>query len=354
MISVRFVSLLLMSSLLSACAVVPDGGRRLPSVDAAWVSESMPSDEIDSVSVWHAGNGGDVVVATAKSGDRLIFLDASDGRMLDRFGESGQATGQFKAPNGIAIDGDLAFVVERDNHRVQVVDLSTKHVLGTFGDSVLRRPFGLWLLAHGGGAFHVFVTDSYDVDAGQSHSQGLDGRVKTFAVRLTGSGVQAELERRFGSTGGEGALHYVESIWGDPPANRLLVADEHPDHRDIKVFDLAGRFTGQILGAGVFAGEPEGIALIKCESGAGYWLVSDQHDSKQAFRLFDRQTLAPVGVFASGDARGVDGIWFQPGRFGRFPAGVLFSQHDNAAVVAFDWRAIASALSLRSDCGTRT
>lgn len=347
----RFVSFVLLSALLSACATVPDGRPRLPSVDAVWVSERMPEDEIDSVSAWQGGNERHVVVATAKSGDRLVFLDASSGRTLDRFGESGQAPGQFRAPNGIAIDGDLAFVVDRDNHRVQVVNLATKRVLGAFGDSVLRRPFGLWLLGHGGGAFHAFVTDSYDVDAGQSYSQGLDGRVKSFAVRVTESGVDAELERRFGSSEGEGALHYVESIWGDPDNNRLLVADEHPDHRDIKIFDLGGRFTGQVLGVDLFVGEPEGITLIECAGGAGYWLVSDQHDSEQAFRLFDRQTLAPVGAFLSKDARMVDGLWFRPGRFGLFPAGALFSQHDNAAVIAFDWRAITAALSLRDDCG---
>lgn len=352
--SCRSILFAVLPALLSACAVLPGGQRALPSVPATWVAAHMPGDEIDSVSLWRRADGKPVAVATAKLGNRLVLLDADDGRLLADYGESGVAPGQFRGPNGVAIDGDLAFVVDRDNRRVQVLDLASRTVLGSFGEEALRRPFGLWLLAHGAGAFHVYVTDSYDIDDGQTYAEGRDGRVKSFAVRIGANGVVAELERSFGEPEGEVALRYVESIWGDPANNRLLVADEYPGHRDIKVFDLAGRHTGQVLGRDIFVGEPEGIALVECSEGGGYWLVSDQHEEHQAYRLFDRHSLSPVAAFRSDDARNVDGIWFQPGRNGRFPGGVVFSQHNDISVVAFDWQAITAALSLRSDCGTVT
>lgn len=355
MTSRRILLSTLLPLLCSACATFPDATRSLPTVPtvaAAWVAENMPGDEIDSVSLWQGdGTMAPMVVATGKKSHRLVLLDADTGRHAGDLGRHGAGPGEYSAPNGVAIDGDLAFVVDRDNRRVQVLALPTGRVVGAFGGSALRRPFGLWLLAHGGGAYHVYVTDSFDVEPGVEQP-GLDGRVKRFAVNISGTGVTAQLEGRFGEMEGEAPLRFVESIWGDPDNNRLLVADEYPAHRDIKVFDLAGRFTGQVIGKGVFAGEPEGMTLIECgDQGDGYWLVSDQHQELQSFHLFDRHALAPVATFRSDDARMVDGLWFQRGRAGRFPGGVLFTQSNDVTVVAFDWLVIAKALSLRSDCG---
>lgn len=350
----RGLSTVLFPLLLAACATTP-GSRpatpSMPAIPATWVAEPLPGDEIDSVSVWRRDDAPAHVIATAKKGHRLVLLDADTGRLAGELGRHGSAPGEFSAPNGIAIDGDLAFVVDRDNRRVQVLQLTSGNVIGTFGDDALRRPFGLWLRVHGGGFYHVYVTDSFDVEPGVE-PPGMDGRVKRYAVRLSGSGLEAQLEGRFGEMEGEAALRYVESVWGDPPHNRLLVADEYPEHRDIKVFDMAGRFTGAVIGQGMFTGEPEGLTLIECgDDGGGYWLVSDQDPDQQAFHLFERRSLARVGSFRSDDARMVDGLWFQPGPSGRFPAGVLFTQSNDITVVAFDWQHIVEALSLRRDCG---
>lgn len=340
---------------LSACASVSGPGREqrpVPTIAAAWVGPDLADDEIDSVSVWHADTGQSTVAATAKSGHRLVLLDGETGQILGQIGKAGTDAGEFKAPNGIAIDGDLAFVVDRDNRRVQVVDLRTRHVVGMFGEPALRRPFGLWLLPHGDGVYHVYVTDSYDIDAGVEWPGGLDGRVKRFAVRIQDDRLDAELESSFGAPDGIDALRYVESIWGDAAHNRLLVADEYPAHRNIKVFDLGGRFTGQVIGEGIFVGEPEGLTLIECADGGGYWLVSDQHAERQAFHLFDRHTLAPAGSFRSDAVRLVDGIWLDRTATARFPGGALFSQHNDTTIVAFDWSTIASALSLPEACAS--
>jgi 3-phytase len=179
----------------------------------------------------------------------------------------------------------------------------------------------------------------------------LGARIKRFDVEVADGRVEARLHGAFGDTRGAGVVRTVESIWGDPEHGRLLVADENPAGRDLKVYDLDGRFTGTLVGSGLFVFEPEGIALVRCAApGEGYWLVSDQHQEQQRFLLFDRRTLAPAGVFVPETTRMVDGIWFQPDAGAPFAGAALFSQHADAAVAAFDWTAISAALDLRPDC----
>ena len=57
--------------------------------------------------------------------------------------------------------GDLLFVVERDNHRVQVLPLPGFAPVGSFGDGELRSPYGLWLTEAAPGELEVYVTDSF-------------------------------------------------------------------------------------------------------------------------------------------------------------------------------------------------
>lgn len=336
--------------LLSGCAL--HEVRPLPVVEARWTSAAARADVVDSVAVWVTPAGDWQVVATAKTGDRLRLHDATDGTFLRPLGGSGEAPGQFRYPNGLFVAGELAFVVERDGRRVQVLDLARNLPLGSFGEAELDTPYGVWVWPQGDGRFRVYVTDSYYTPDRQVPAPDkLGARVKLYDVAVAGDAVQARLLRSFGPTQGEGVLMTVESILGDPFHGRLLVADENASQRNLKVFDLAGRFSGRLVGDGVFGGEPEGMALVACPAGEGYLLVSDQHERDQRIQVFDRASLEHLGAFVPGAARMIDGIWFQPGRHGPFERGALFTQHDDEAVVAFDWRDIATALGLRADCG---
>jgi 3-phytase len=344
-----FIALSLLS--LGACGFV-DTRQSMPLIAERWISEATP-ESIDSVASWRTSEDKMLVFATAKDSGTVRVYDASDGRFLRSLGNAGTALGEFDRPNGIFIVDDLAFVVERDNHRVQVVALDSNRFLGSFGVDDLRVPYGLWVWPQGDRRFRIYVTDSYYTpDDRVPPADQLGERVKLFDVSLDDDAVDARLVRTFGETAGDGVLNTVESIWGDPANGRLLIADENARRLDVKVYDLSGHFTGVLVGSGQFDYEPEGIALIECGTvGDGYWLISDQHASKQVFRLFDRRTLAPVGAFLPQATRMVDGVWFQPGAFAGFVGGALFSQHADKAVVAFDWTAIASTLGLRTDCG---
>ncbi|MBX3724451.1 MAG: phytase [Xanthomonadales bacterium] len=337
--------------LLSGCAL--QGPRQLPVVEARWVSEAARADVLDTVAVWITPAGDWQLVATAKSGGRLRIHDAADGRFLRPLGSEGEGAGQFRYPNGLFVAGDLAFVVERDGARVQVIDLARNLPLGSFGEAELHTPYGAWVWPQGEGRYRVYVTDSYYTpDRQVPPDSALGERVKLYEVTVGGDGLQSRLLRAFGQTRGEGRLLRVESIWGDPTQGRLLVADEHDSQLNIKVYDLEGNYTGPVFGTGVFRFEPEGITLATCPDDQGYVLVSDQDQHDQRIQVFDRVTLAHLGAFRPGIGRMIDGIWFQAGSYGPFRQGALFTQHDDEAVMAFDWRDIATAMGLRDDCGT--
>jgi 3-phytase len=343
---------LLAVAVLAGCVAVGPAGPGAPVIAETWLSVATPAEEIDSVAAWRTHEGALLVLASAKSGDRLRVYDGRDGRFLRSIGSGGEEPGRFRRPNGVFVIDGLAFVVERDNRRVQVLDLSDGRTLGQFGAAELHTPYGLWIGREAPGRYRVYVTDSYYTEQREVPPDAeLGARIKLFDVVVGDGRVDARLRAAFGETAGPGVVRTVESLWGDPEHDRLLVADEDPSGRNIKVYHLDGRFTGTVIGTGLFVFEPEGIALVRCRApGEGYWVVSDQHQDQQRFVLFDRRTLAPAGVFVPRTTRMVDGIWFQADAGPPFVGGALFSQHADAAVAAFDWTAISTALDLRPGC----
>ena len=68
------------------------------------------------------------------------------------------------------------------------------------------------------------------------------------------------------------------------------------------------------------------------------------------FRVFDRATLAPAGVFSGKVTSNTDGETVYAMPTPRFPAGALFALHNDVSLAAFDLRDIARALDLKGDC----
>lgn len=312
-------------------------------VAEAFESASFNADNIDSLAVW-APDGW--LLATAKATDCLLVLKASDGSLVNRFSGSGRGPGQLRRPNGVAVVDDLLLIVERDNHRLQVLRLPGLEPLGVVGEDLLRYPYGVAAYRATSGHVEVFVTDSYQLpDGSVPPPEQLGGRVKHFRLELAGGQLTASLVRTFGPTSGAGILHVVESIAADPEHDRLLIADEAPGSHDIKVFDLEGRFTGRLLGRGLFRAEPEGIALLK-QSQGGYWVTTDQQKARTVFHLFDRRSLVLVGSFTGHVVANTDGIVVASEPVAGFPEGAVFAVHDDASVAAFAWPAVAEALGL--------
>ena len=351
----------LAAALLSFAAC--DGGEQPPATQAAaaadsvaplseaWMSMRDTLDNIDSPAVWHGPGGEHWVLSTAKATDVLVVNDAVTGAFVRRLGASGTGLGQMQRPNGIAIAGDLAFVVERDNHRVQVFRLPAFESLGTFGDKDLRLPYGIAMYAEAPGRFMVYVTDNYEMpDESVPPDSLLGERVRQYRVTVAGSGVRAEPLRAFGDTSGPGVLKVVESIAIDLPNQRLLIAEELETGSHIKVYTPEGKFTGQIMDHGLFPHQAEGIILYACGDTAGYWVTTDQDLTVNTFHVFDRATLRHVGSFRGDSTLNTDGIALTQRGFGSFPSGAFYAIHNDGNVAAFSWAAIADALRLRKDC----
>ncbi|TQM17558.1 3-phytase [Pseudoxanthomonas sp. 3HH-4] len=348
--------------LLAACSTAPLHTSTPPApppktaadaiIPEAWVSEPVAGNELDSLVAWPTEDGQVWLIATAKATHHLAIYDADTGQRLRTVGASGDAVGQFNRPNGIAVFGDLLFVAERDNHRVQAFRLPEFAPLGAFGADVLRAPYGLWVHETAPGELELFVTDSFMADFRTMKlppMEELVGRVKRFQVRVEEGGkLETRLLGQFGDTGAAGALRMVESIAGDPAHGRLLIAEE--DRRvgsTLRDYTLAGHYNGRSLAT--FDADAEGITLWACSADAGYWVAVDQLTPTR-FRVFDRATLAPAGVFSGKVTSNTDGETVYAMPTARFPAGALFALHNDVSLAAFDLRDIARALDLQGDC----
>jgi len=326
-----------------------------PEIVEAWRSSAHADDELDSLATWPTPEGSTWLIATAKRTHQLRVFDADTGAVLRTVGTRGAMPGQFDRPNGIAVHGDLVFVAERDNHRVQVFSLPDFTPLAAFGANDLLSPYGLWVHETAPDTFEIYITDSFM--EGTDHKQvpdfaSLDQRVRRYRFEShDGGSPRVTALGGFGATDPQIALRIVESIAGDAAHDQLLVADEDVRHNaTVHVYTLEGAYTGRALPAGTFDAEPEGIALWSCSVDGGYWIVADQLRPRTVFRVFHRAQLTPAGSFTGAHVAATDGITLHPSPTARFPAGALFAVDDDASVVAFDLRAVATALQLDPDC----
>jgi len=343
-------------------------------VAEAFVTAATPADNLDSPAVWRAPNGRLWLLATAKQGDSLAIFDGDNGERVGQYGRSGAAMGQFRRPNGIAVVGDLAFVVERDNHRVQVLQLSLPPArsaqpgvvdrrtpqlrpLAGFGQDELQQPYGLWVRQIEPGALEAIVTDAYMAGEDASGNEiappldQLGRRMQRYRIELSAGAPRVRHLGAFGDTSADGAIRVPESVWGDPAHDRLLIAEEDlATGTALREYGLDGRYRGRTIGRELFKAQAEGIALWQCADGSGYWIATDQYKDRSAFHVFDRVTLQHLGAFAGRTVGNTDGVWLQQVGSVRFPDGVFYAVHDDQAVGAFDWRDVARALGLRSRC----
>lgn len=348
---------LLSTTLLVVTSLPVMAAAGVVTIEERYITALEPESNIDSVAVAPAGNGRPALLfATAKETDVMRVFDAATGEDLGNIGTPGAAPDQYLRPNGVSTIDDLLFVVERDNRRVSVRRIPGYEVLATFGNDELRNPYGLWVQALDDGSYRVYVTDAYEAaDESIPPPEELDERVKHFRVEVSRSAdgraqaLRGDFEGSFGETTSPGALRVVESIFGDPHHDRLLIAeeDENPDTGlVIKVYDLAGNFTGRQIGKGVFEAQAEGIALYACPDGSGYWLSTDQADDRTTYHVFDRESLAHAGAFMGKQTANTDGVWLATSGVPGFANGAFFAVHDDQAVSAFDWGTIVSALDL--------
>lgn len=362
----RLVAALLASLLLSACAtrpatqppetrIVSAGPAGLRVVPERFVSKETPQDELDSLATWPAVDGSTWLIASAKSTHTLAVFDADSGERLRGVGEKGTALGQFKRPNGLAVFGDYLFVVERDNHRVQVLRLPEFTTVGSFGEAQLRSPYGVWINETAPGELDAYITDNFmygDKFERVPPLAELNQRVRRYRLRFDeNDGMASEYLGAFGDTSEDAALRVVESIAGDSAGDHLLIADEDLSHLStLREYTLDGHPTGRRLPDHSFEAQAEGVALWSCPGGGGYWIAVDQLMPRTVFHVFDRDTLKPQGSFSGEVTAHTDGIALHAAGTKNFPTGALYAVHDDRSVSGFDLGDIVRALQLQPGC----
>jgi 3-phytase len=113
---------------------------------------------------------------------------------------------------------------------------------------------------------------------------------------------------------------------------------------------MRGRYSGKNLGAPEFRGQTTGLALYACSDSDGEWIGVDRDGGRSALLVFDRKSLSFLGAFGGKNLVDLGGITLQPASSTDFPEGVVYAISDRASIAAFDWRQVAQALSLNSDC----
>jgi 3-phytase len=320
-------------------------------IQEAFTTLRDESDNVDSPALWHGDDGQNWLLATAKAGNVIIVYNAETGEKITHFGNSGNGMGELSRPNGIAVIDNYAVIVERDNRRIQVFTLPDFESLGTFGETILRFPYGLTIDLFDG-KYHIYVTDNYETsDEETPPADSLGQRVHHFVFSVENNAVTAEHVKAFGETSGDGVLHKVESLLLDRVHNRLLIADEHEEHRNVKIYDVKGNFTGLIIPHNYFFYEPEGIVLWECKAdSSGYYIMVDQGKINNTFQVFDRKTLEYIGGFSGEITLNTDGIAITQKAFGDFTYGAFYPVHNDGSLTVISWEEIAKTLSLRNDC----
>lgn len=322
-------------------------GSEIALVAERWISPGDTAWDVDTPDLWTDG-ATSMVLVTGKASHDLRVFDGATGEPMPPIGRAGSAPGEFLRPNGVVVVQDFALVVERDNRRVQVLGMPGGESLGWFGEEVLEYPYGIAAAGTPDG-LTVWVTDDYEYEE-DVVPDDLTHRLHRFRLRLgTGRPPTVTEHEAFGAPDGPGALRVVESIQIDPEAGRIFVADE--SRKSYLEYGTDGRARGRALADGHVVGDPEGIVLVRCIDGGGYWVVTDQQDHASLFRVFDRETLHYVGTFRGMATANTDGAAYEHGPVPGFAKGVLYAVHDDQALSAFDWEDVTRAMGLRGRCG---
>ena len=331
-------------------------------VAATWI---YPGSDADSVATWVAPDPADsLVFVTEKNGDRVEVWSPVTGRPYAPMhfiggDQDSDDAGQFDRPNAVWVVYhvpfrdefvDILLVCEQLNGRVQIFRLPELTYFGQFasGDLSRQRVFGRGIAPYHDGEDHfVIVTDRSPIE-----------KIKTYRLVENGEELGAELVSSFGDEEGKDALNVVESVLVDTAQGRIHVCGDEwrtagVGIPGVRVFDLAGEYTGVTYGEPQFQFDVEGIVLYETSPGDGYIIISDQYNDGEPneYEVYDRATLEHLGHFESppdGElvTRNTDGIYLEQRPFPGFPNGAFYAINDDMNLHIYDWTDIAEAMEL--------
>jgi streptogramin lyase len=185
------------------------------------------------ISVDTAGN---VWVSDALN-DRVQEFNAN-GEYVVQFGTLGSGAGQLSYPEGVAVSGGLAYVVDRENHRVERWSVGTPIFVSSFGSQGTER-----------GQLSLPQGDAVDRSGNVWVADYNNNRVEEFSPA-------GQSLSQFGIEGsGEGQLHHPHSV-AIASSGDLWVTDGANNR--LEEFEPNGKYVAQFSSQG---GEPVGVAI---------------------------------------------------------------------------------------------
>lgn len=364
----KFLSIIILAALLAlgSCGKNPEqvpeketklvadssNSDKYPLLVEAALSHWNDSDNVDSPALWMTPDGDTWIIATTKSTHQLIIYD-ENGETLDRQCKPGSGKNELMRPNGIWVLDNYCFVVERDNHRVQIFELPGFTHRGFIGEDKLTKPYGMAAYRDDSGNIQIYITDAYEIVEDEIPADSLLGK-RVLHYELSNQNTENadwvfdnKFIRYIGATEGEGTIKIPESIYADPTTNTLMIAEEYEPITSVLVYSLdEGKYV-KTLGSGLFRYQSEGIALYDCGEGKGYWFFTDQDEGDNTFHIYDRETHDYITSFKSETTQNTDGVWLAQVEPDGYPMGIFIPVHDDGGIGIFSIEKLFEELKLK-------
>ena len=281
--------------------------REAAAHDIAFPGKVLVDPSADTLYI--ADSGHNRVLVTSLEGDVQEVIGTGTPGLLD----GDFTTAQFNNPQGLALDGSMLYVADKENHALRRIDLATKQVITLAGTGSVAMT-----RAASGDAREIPLRSPWDVEvvdgvlyiamAGTHQLWSLDTKAATLAP-FAGNGreslsdgplTEAELAQPTGIVSdGAGKLYFVDS-----ETSSVRSADTDP----------AGNVE-TLVGTGLFDfGDRDGVGprvLLQHTQGLAYAegmiYIADSYNNK--IKRLDPATKEVTTLFGSSDEGSADGAW---------------------------------------------
>ena len=239
---------------------------------------------------------------------RILVLNSS-GKVTATFGTFGTGPGQLNAPMGIDIMGREVFVADTGNHRIQIFDLTGRHIRQfKVPSGPGEKPSDPVDVLASGLKDHIYVSDN------DNH------KIKVFDAK-------GRYRKSWGGFGEEAGEFRYPAMLAVNSSNEVLVVDVL--NTRVQKFDPFGNHMTEIGGWGVTAGKlmrPKGVALDSrdrvyvSDSYLGVVQVFTDQGRLLGVICHDRRIhrlTTPVGLTATADGRFLSIVEMQANRIHR-------------------------------------
>jgi len=263
--------------------------------------------DADSGRIFIADSGHDVVIVAGTDG----VIHESIGCGEPGFQDGDFATARFHAPQGMALDGDVLYLADLENHAIRRIDFGARVVTTIAGTGEQATSFH-----RGGPAARTALSSPWDLALRQDTLYvAMAGFHQIWAMDLT-----AGIITPFAGTGHEGLEDgQLDQAWFAQPSglalgpNELFVADAETSA--IRVIDLhPPGLVKTLIGRGLFEfGDVDGIGdEVRLQHPLGVaWdngtvLVADSYNNK--IKKLDPRTRQCVTFLGDGQTGDRDGV----------------------------------------------